>query len=257
MGVSLSRLFWVPTSWVVPLFPIAMRHRFWSMLIHLSNTYWEPDPTYSIARIFGFIFIKRRKGCTRPEEAETTRFVRRHTNIPVPIIIDCFTVDGRCWIVMTALPGGPLDPWMNDLKEENIRRIAGQLSIHLAELRAVPPPPSGAVSAINNAPIQCCRLTVDGRPTGPFASIDEFNAFLCTPTLHVHRQPGLDEEHVWRTIRAAHSRPHKLVLTHNDFAPRNIMIDEDGNVTGILDWECAAWLPEYWYVDLRYVVLLH
>ncbi|KAI0643873.1 kinase-like domain-containing protein [Trametes meyenii] len=237
---------WIAVSRVLPIFPVSLRHWFWSKLIYLSTTYWEPNSTYAIAPIFGCIYIKRRKGCTRPEEAETTRFVRRHTSIPVPIIVDCFTVDGLCWIIMTALPGGPLDPWMNDLKEEDIRRIASQLSMHLAELRAIPPPRSGAVSAINNAPIQCCRLTVDGRPIGPFASIAEFNAYLCSPTLHVDRQPGLDEDHVWRTIRAAQSCPHKIVLTHNDLAPRNIMIDEDGNITGILDWECAAWLPEYW-----------
>ena len=38
---------------------------------------------------------------------------------------------------------------------------------------------------------------------------------------------------------------HKVVLTHGDFHPRNIII-KDGVVTGIIDWECAGWYPEYW-----------
>ncbi|KZT28713.1 hypothetical protein NEOLEDRAFT_1167245 [Neolentinus lepideus HHB14362 ss-1] len=44
------------------------------------------------------------------------------------------------------------------------------------------------------------------------------------------------------------SSVHRLVFTHNDVAPRNIMIadDDSGRITGLIDWECAAWLPEYW-----------
>ncbi|KAN0071826.1 hypothetical protein V8E54_010422 [Elaphomyces granulatus] len=33
------------------------------------------------------------------------------------------------------------------------------------------------------------------------------------------------------------------VFTHADIAPRNIMIDEQNKITGILDWE---YYPDYW-----------
>lgn len=36
------------------------------------------------------------------------------------------------------------------------------------------------------------------------------------------------------------------VFTHGDIAPRNIMVDENGNITGIIDWEWAGWYPDYW-----------
>ncbi|KAK0186620.1 hypothetical protein F5146DRAFT_936142, partial [Armillaria mellea] len=39
---------------------------------------------------------------------------------------------------------------------------------------------------------------------------------------------------------------HPLVFTHNDFAPRNVMVEEmplSWKVTGIIDWE---WLPPHW-----------
>ncbi|EKM50098.1 uncharacterized protein PHACADRAFT_264634 [Phanerochaete carnosa HHB-10118-sp] len=43
---------------------------------------------------------------------------------------------------------------------------------------------------------------------------------------------------------------HRVVLTHGDFHPRNIMVVDqpDGNVSvsGIIDWEMAGWYPEYW-----------
>lgn len=35
------------------------------------------------------------------------------------------------------------------------------------------------------------------------------------------------------------------VSTHADIAPRNILVDEQNNVTGVIDWEYAGWYPEY------------
>ncbi|OQE28227.1 hypothetical protein PENFLA_c005G10800 [Penicillium flavigenum] len=31
-----------------------------------------------------------------------------------------------------------------------------------------------------------------------------------------------------------------------DIAPRNILVDEENNATGVIDWEYAGWYPEYW-----------
>lgn len=36
------------------------------------------------------------------------------------------------------------------------------------------------------------------------------------------------------------------MFAHGDLAPRNILVDEHGHVTAILDWENAGWYPEYW-----------
>jgi hypothetical protein len=36
------------------------------------------------------------------------------------------------------------------------------------------------------------------------------------------------------------------VFTHADIAPRNIRVDEENTVTGILDWEWAGWYRDYW-----------
>ncbi|OSC96696.1 hypothetical protein PYCCODRAFT_1481808 [Trametes coccinea BRFM310] len=44
----------------------------------------------------------------------------------------------------------------------------------------------------------------------------------------------------------AHSRPHEIRLTHNDLSAHNILVDDDWNITGIVDWEACAWMPEYW-----------
>lgn len=44
----------------------------------------------------------------------------------------------------------------------------------------------------------------------------------------------------------------RTVFTHADIAPRNIMIDEQNKVTGILDWEYAGWYPDYWEYAQRW-----
>ena len=41
-------------------------------------------------------------------------------------------------------------------------------------------------------------------------------------------------------------RSSRSVFTHGDIAPRNIMVDEEHNITGILDWEFSGWYPDYW-----------
>ncbi|KAI0364196.1 hypothetical protein BV20DRAFT_1057400 [Pilatotrama ljubarskyi] len=146
--------------------------------------------------------------------------------------------------IKTALPARVLDDWISDLTDDQRRRITAQLSGHLAELRAIPPPSSGVVSAINNAPLLCDRLMWGKSTRSPFPSIEALHQWLRCRRLNI--PPAVDEEHVWRTVHAAHARSDRLVLTHNDLAPRNILIDGNFNVSGIVDWECAAWLPEYW-----------
>ena len=41
-------------------------------------------------------------------------------------------------------------------------------------------------------------------------------------------------------------RSARSVFTHADIAPHNILVDDKGQITGILDWELAGWYPEYW-----------
>ncbi|PLN74733.1 hypothetical protein BDW42DRAFT_198146 [Aspergillus taichungensis] len=41
-------------------------------------------------------------------------------------------------------------------------------------------------------------------------------------------------------------RSERSVFTHADIAPRNVMVDEENRVTGLLDWEWAGWYLDYW-----------
>lgn len=52
-------------------------------------------------------------------------------------------------------------------------------------------------------------------------------------------------------IRLYHARtlqqcPCHLMFTHGDFKAHNILVDDEGQLSGFLDWESAGWYPEYW-----------
>jgi thiamine kinase-like enzyme len=38
---------------------------------------------------------------------------------------------------------------------------------------------------------------------------------------------------------------HRILLTHGDISPRNIMV-RNGHIAAIIDWQYAGWYPEYW-----------
>ena len=75
--------------------------------------------------------------------------------------------------------------------------------------------------------------------------------------IHVLMSGGMKEwEHHSKAIlklpQKNNSTGHKIVFTHGDLAPRNIMISKDFVITGIIDWEYGGWYPEYWeYVKAK------
>ncbi|KAF2862709.1 kinase-like protein [Piedraia hortae CBS 480.64] len=82
-------------------------------------------------------------------------------------------------------------------------------------------------------------------------SEDEFNDFLCFS--------GEKKRTQWmEMIRTAMGDgSHRIVATHGDLHPRNIMVTYDGTgaegvkegsvrVSALIDWDAAGWYPEHW-----------
>ncbi|KAI0640878.1 kinase-like domain-containing protein [Trametes meyenii] len=206
------------------------------------------------------------------QEVHNTRFVERNTSIPVPHILDViqYTIPGfpdpqiRGLIVMTYIEGVLLSDWvaehtrrtaardavleeldaalssgdgqMLDRLIEQMRTMSppvlevtgdeallSDLRNALRELRSIPPP-SGAVSGLDNQPREFK------------AALFEFT----NPTLFPERMPTLR-----RLAGPVQSMNHRIVFTHGDLHGFNIIV-KDGRLAGIIDWETAGWLPEYW-----------
>lgn len=144
---------------------------------------------------------------------------------------------------MTLIHGSRLQEKWDTLDEKTKESVCRQLWGFIANIRNIPRPTE------LNGFFQCA---VDGTPT-----TDPMLADLNEPA-----RPLMNDSDVRARIyerychfggrRYEHQLPDMLprsdrsVFTHADIAPRNIMVDEQNNVTGILDWEFAGWYPDYW-----------
>lgn len=180
---------------------------------------------------------------TRVQEGYATQFIGYATDIPVPTVIDILNYRNEVFLITTALPGHDLNDDFRELSEAQWTRVGRQLGEHLSQLRQLPPP-SSTVSGFGGFPLHCDRLSINLAPYGPFPSIAAFHTFIVKNS-NLEVPPDKADE-VYQCITKAHSRPHRLVLTHGDLHAANILVDDELNITGIVDWECCGWCPEYW-----------
>ena len=79
------------------------------------------------------------------------------------------------------------------------------------------------------------------RYSGPFASEDEFNAFLIAPAYAPPEKLPI----LMKRVQKLFDNKHKILYTHGDLKHHNILV-HNGHISGCIDWESAGWYPEYW-----------
>ncbi|RAH62880.1 phosphotransferase enzyme family protein [Aspergillus piperis CBS 112811] len=82
---------------------------------------------------------------------------------------------------------------------------------------------------------------------------DDFNNAIINA--YQDRAPKRHVKNVLVGMLASQKR-HNIVFTHGDFRHYNIMVN-NGNVTGIVDWEFSGWFPEPWEFKLHAIVPSH
>ncbi|KAL8635285.1 MAG: hypothetical protein Q9228_007209 [Teloschistes exilis] len=181
-------------------------------------------------------------------EAATMRFVRSKTSIPVPAVLDVFVQPEtqHVCILMEYIKGRPLNEVWDTFNDTQKEHVVAQLRGFMEELRQIKGTTIGPVDGT-----YCVDQFFDGEDKetyGPYKSEAAFNNGLI-------RAIGARGCNTWTELvtRLILSLPeHSIVFTHNDLAPRNIIV-RDGNVVAILDWECSGFYPEYWeYVKALY-----
>ncbi|KAJ7770165.1 kinase-like domain-containing protein, partial [Mycena maculata] len=185
-------------------------------------------------------------------EIATMRYVAQHTDIPVPRVWFSFTWGTVENIVMDRIKGVTLFDalrlgYIQEGDKEDI--LTSQLAHYMSQLRSLAPPPnSTSISSVIGGPVKCARLFSDPEfgpvaptpPTGPFETEVTMNLQI----RHLHTLESCDP-----VVIAAHSKTHPLVFTHNDLAPRNIMVDHIAcKVLAVIDWECGGWFPAHWEI---------
>ena len=142
---------------------------------------------------------------------------------------------------MSYIPGSTLQELWPTLSTDSKQIIAEQLKSHFDELRAIPSPSPCYFGSLETHICvdrrQLTRLNVGEHRL--ISSEKEFNKFIMTDLLHHY------PTEYYNMLLSMMRQDHRVVLTHGDLHPRNIMV-KDTVVTGIIDWECAGWYPEYW-----------
>ncbi|KIH91210.1 hypothetical protein SPBR_01904 [Sporothrix brasiliensis 5110] len=150
------------------------------------------------------------------------------------------TPDGRNQIFMSYIEGQTLSAIWTELSTEEKRSYAKQLQQILKAMRAVPPPADGYIGSCDGKMIREARMYMSYRAPACYGE-EQFNHHLIAS---VH--PELPQAIVKALAGRLEKMPkHRVVLTHCDLAPRNIMV-KDGKITGLVDWADAGWYPEYW-----------
>lgn len=139
-------------------------------------------------------------------EAESLRFIRRVTNIPVPTILCDFEDDGAYYLITEYIEG----VGMSELSEEQKKTVGGELLQHLATL-------------------QTLKSQTIGGPSG-----------LVIPPYRVMRGTESDD---WHLTTSEHE---EYVFCHNDLSQQNVVVDPNNlKINAIIDWEYAGFYPRF------------
>ncbi|KAJ5081883.1 hypothetical protein NUU61_010147 [Penicillium alfredii] len=151
----------------------------------------------------------------RIHEVHNLGFIAKNTTSPVPKVHGIYWGNGKMTaFVMDYMPSKQLDEAWDSMSSGDY---------------------TGAVDRGKAMIGRTCSIEC-----GPFDSERAFNEFLLEDL--VGKAPDLLRHYAKHALMEGHD----IVFTHGYFAPRNILVDESGRVTAILDWEYAGWYPEHW-----------
>ncbi|OJT01885.1 hypothetical protein TRAPUB_7662 [Trametes pubescens] len=225
-------------------------------------------PTQMGIFLLPFGLILKRHGRVHEQEGLAMNLARA-MGVPAPRFISFGSLGVRSAcpsLLMTSVPGYPLD-WF-DPGQVDLDVVAADLTRILARMRSFASPHGAAVCGVAGREIR--GPMVPASPLEPFADEDAFNARLRAFVTNVRMElftEGVKPEDMEATLGRhgarvdtletclfAPSQRHAIVFTHGDLNMQNIMIGPDGHVCGIIDWEAAAWLPEYWEFSITAIV---
>lgn len=165
--------------------------------------------------------------------------------------MDSLEYAGYSYLVMTRVPGKPLGTLLSVMSNEQVGAVVLKLKEYVAELKQIRNATHSGFAICNSIAggILDWRIGDSQRKELRFQDEDAFNQCLTCDL----------SEDIKENALKTHKIKHEIVFTHGNLNPRNIMVDKRGNLTGIVDWECFGWFPEYWeytkaHFAMRYTI---
>ncbi|KAJ5720680.1 uncharacterized protein N7483_008614 [Penicillium malachiteum] len=181
------------------------------------------------------------KECLKAPQSEPNalELVEKHTTIPASRLVDVGQYDGKTYMIMTVLPGEQLESVYHLMSYEECDRLAEDLGDCVAQLRRIPNNTPYRFANTAGGPIYD-HLLPDEEPVGPYNNESDFNNHLlgyidCTP----------EEAFQSNGENRSMCQDHQSYFTHGDLHSTNIIM-QNGRLSGIVDWECAGYMPDYW-----------
>lgn len=169
-------------------------------------------------------------------EADALR-IAEAAGLPVPHVYSAGMSDDVEFIEMDFIPGQTLEQVWNDMTAEQKGDIAKQLRGILIAMRSIPPPSQMIVSCDGTGVWETRKYRTYDAP--PCLDEQAFNEYLLSGL--TFKTPPAVRDAFAEKLRTNH----RVVLSHCDLAPRNIIV-RDGKVVALIDWADAGWYPEYW-----------
>lgn len=226
--------------------PSAARVFCYRYLVIFGRWLYGPTGALLVDRIPFGLYIKRTERSGQNEQ-NALKLVEQYTSIPAPRFVDVGKHGNETYLVMTRVQGQQLRHVYHLMSYAERSRLAEDLAGYVSQLRKIPNCTGYMIGDTLGGPAIDHRIPNNGIG-GPFNTEADFNNFLVS---HINSTPAraLGEENV--------PKDHRSVFTHSDLHWSNILVDQ-GRLSGIIDWECAGFMPEYWeFTKAMYKIFLH
>ncbi|BGP64741.1 hypothetical protein NBRC10512v2_006106 [Rhodotorula toruloides] len=175
-------------------------------------------------------------------EGEITEWVRTHTTVPVPTVLHLTADNERTCIELEYVEGSEeLEKAWPSLDVAAKKTIGNELVEVLKVMQEAPHPANGLIASYQRergAALHSFHRP-EWPPYTPTSSITNFFDCARQCALASGMSPA-----TWDSGIAPHIRlDTRIVLTHGDLQPRNILV-RDGHLAALIDWELAGWWPE-------------
>lgn len=196
-------------------------------------------------------------------EIATLKFLAK-TSVPAPNVY-CYELEGSenivgtPYVLMEKMPGKPLD-W-NGAGVDQRRKVMEQLADIYLELERHPLQMTGSIapSVVDSSQPEAAAFAqvpyfkTPGEALGPFSTLREAYTAVLTQQLHTienHEISSLPIDNalvfMWQLsmvdtlVDSSTSKSGPFYLKHQDDKGDHILVDDNYNITGIIDWEFAS-----------------